>query len=67
MPDIGPPRGPHAGELICHDCGRHRGWLSKTAGSWIESVIEKSGVPTTPIIVRKLHTYQEGQEAQLND
>jgi hypothetical protein len=22
-------KGPHAGELICADCGQHRGWISK--------------------------------------
>ena len=27
---IGAGRGPHAGELICSDCGQHRGWLSKS-------------------------------------
>jgi hypothetical protein len=55
---IGPGKGPHAGELICADCGQHRGWLSKPTAHWIESVIARFGAPTTPIVVRA-HTYEE--------
>jgi hypothetical protein len=50
---------PHAGKLNCADCGRDRGWLSKTTAQWIESVMSRFGAPATPIIVRKSHTYQE--------
>ena len=57
--EIGPPCGPHAGELACADCGQHRGWISKTTGQWIESVIDRFGTPTAPIIIRKSHSYQE--------
>jgi len=56
---IGDARGPHAGELICANCGQHRGWLSKTTAAWIENVITRFGAPTTPIVVRKAHTYEE--------
>jgi hypothetical protein len=56
---IGAAKGPHAGELICADCGCHRGWLSKSSARWIEHVITRFGAPTTPIVVRKSHTYQE--------
>jgi hypothetical protein len=56
---IGPARGPHAGELTCADCHQHRGWLSRPAAKWIESVITRFGAPKTPIIVRKSHTYKE--------
>ena len=56
---IGAGNGPHAGELICADCGCHRGWLSKSTAQWIGSVIARFGAPTTPIVVRKAHTYQE--------
>ena len=56
---IGPAKRPHAGELICADCGKHRGWISNATAYWIESVIARFGVPTTPIMVRKSHTYQE--------
>src|SRR5262249_29620364 len=50
---IGAGRGPHAGELICSDCGQHRGWLSKSTAHWIETVVTRFGAPTTPIVVRK--------------
>jgi hypothetical protein len=51
--------GPHAGELICADCGQHRGWLSTSTAHWIEQVISRFGAPTTPIVVRQFHTYKE--------
>jgi hypothetical protein len=52
-------KGPHAGALHCAHCGRHRGWLSKPTAAWIEHVVTRFGAPTTPIVVRKAHTYQE--------
>jgi hypothetical protein len=52
-------RGPHAGELICADCGRHRGWLSKITAQWIETVIARFGAPTSPIIIARAHTFEE--------
>jgi hypothetical protein len=56
---IGPGKGPHAGVLHCADCGQPRGWLSQTTAQWIESVVTRFGAPTSPIIVRKSHTYYE--------
>jgi hypothetical protein len=56
---IGPGGGPHAARLTCTGCGQHRGWLSKSTARWIESVITRFGAPTTPIVVRKSHTYEE--------
>src|SRR5262249_29196908 len=56
---IGAGKGPHAGELRCADCGQHRGWLSQSTAQWIESVATLFGAPTTPIVVRKSHTYEE--------
>jgi hypothetical protein len=55
---IRPGKGPHAGELVCADCGQHRGWLSKETARWIEHVATRFGAPRT-ITVRKSHTYQE--------
>jgi hypothetical protein len=55
---IGAARGPHAGELICADCGQHRGWLSKPTAQWIEHVVTRFGAPEV-ITVRKAHTFQE--------
>jgi hypothetical protein len=52
-------KGPHVGELHCVDCGQHRGWLSKPTAQWIEHVVTRFGAPTTPIIVRKAHTFEE--------
>jgi hypothetical protein len=56
---IGEGKGPHAGALHCVDCGNHRGWLSKTTAAWIETVINKFGAPTTPIVVRPSSLDQE--------
>ena len=50
---------PHAGALHSVDCGQRRGWLSKTTAQWIEHVATRFGAPTTPIVVRKVHTFQE--------
>jgi hypothetical protein len=56
---IGEGKGPHAGALHCADCGQHRGWLSKTTAAWIESIINRFGAPTTPIVVRPSSLEQE--------
>jgi hypothetical protein len=56
---IDPGKGPHAGELNCSGCGRHRGWLSKPTAQWIERIARRFGAPTTPIVVRKAHTFEE--------
>jgi hypothetical protein len=63
---IGPGKRPHAGELICADCGQHRGWISKTTAHWIESVMSRFGAPTTPIVVRRSHTKEEEAPTQNN-
>src|SRR5215470_2107950 len=55
---IGSGKRPHAGELICADCGQHRGWLSKSTAQWIEHVVTRFGAPEV-ITVRKAHTFQE--------
>ena len=52
-------KGSHAAELLCVDCGQHRGWLSNTTAHWLENVIEPFGAPTTPVIVRKSTNYEE--------
>jgi hypothetical protein len=56
---IEPGRPPHAGKLVCADCGRSRGWLSKVTAHWIESVNGRFGAPTTPIVIRKAHVFPE--------
>jgi hypothetical protein len=56
---IGAGKAQHAGEPRCTDCGRHRGWLSKSTAQWIATVVSKFGAPNGPIIVRKAHTFEE--------
>jgi len=56
---IGAGKGRHAGALRCVDCDRHRGWVSQPSARWIEKVVKRFGAPTTPIIVRKVHTFEE--------
>jgi hypothetical protein len=55
---IGPAEEPYGGALHCADCGRGRGWISKTSAQWIEQVGKRFGAPRdTPIVVRRAHTY----------
>jgi hypothetical protein len=51
---IHPGKGPHVGQLRCACCGRHRGWLSHGAVSWITDQVRKHGVPAGPIDVPAL-------------
>jgi len=46
-------------EIKCADCGQRRGRFSPTTAQWIEHVATRFGAPTTPIVVRKAHTYEE--------
>jgi hypothetical protein len=50
---------PHAGALLCSDCGQHRGQLSKSTAQWIKLVVTRFGAPTTPIVVRKANIEQK--------
>jgi hypothetical protein len=49
-----------SGELVCADCGQHRGCLSEKTTRWIEHVATRFGAPATPIVVRALE--QEERE-----
>jgi hypothetical protein len=49
-----------SGELVCADCGQHRGCLSEKTTRWIEHVATRFGAPTTPIVVRALEQ-EEGE------
>ena len=42
---------PHAGELRCAGCGRHRGWLPKQAVDFLSTVADRFGDPD-PIVLR---------------
>jgi hypothetical protein len=49
----------HDNEITCADCGQRRGRFSPLTARLIESVAARFGAPTTPIVVRKSHTYEE--------
>jgi hypothetical protein len=50
---IGRTTGPHFAELKCAACGTSCGWLSKSTASWLTTIINKFGAPTTPVILRR--------------
>lgn len=41
-------RGPHAAQLLCIECRRHRGWLAKTTTSFLTETVRLFGVPDEP-------------------
>jgi hypothetical protein len=43
--------GPHAAELKCQGCGRHRGWLAKSAMNFLNELAGRFGAPSTPIVL----------------
>lgn len=49
---IGGGKGPHAAELRCAGCGRHRGWLPKSALDFVSAVADQFGAITDPIILK---------------
>ena len=48
---IRPGKAPHAGELRCSCCNRHRGWLSKPTAAWLLAVIKQFGPPREPLTI----------------
>jgi len=50
---IGRTTEPHFAELKCAACGTSCGWLSKSTASWLTTIINKFGAPTTPIVLRR--------------
>jgi hypothetical protein len=46
------PDGPHAAELRCAGCQKHRGWLPREAMNFLAGVARLWGAPTTPITLR---------------
>jgi hypothetical protein len=62
---VAPGKGPRAAELACIDCGQHRGCLSKDLVHWLESVIERFGAQTTPVVVRT-QTYEKEAQIETN-
>jgi len=50
---VGPGVAPHKASLRCMTCGRHRGWMSLVAYTFISEIANKFGRPDTPIKVRR--------------
>jgi hypothetical protein len=44
---IGPGKGPHAYELRCTECDKHRGWVSRRTANFLAESIRVFGVPRT--------------------
>jgi hypothetical protein len=44
--------GPHAAELRCAGCDKHRGWLPKVALDFLAETTKRFGAPTHPITLR---------------
>jgi hypothetical protein len=51
---------PHAAELVCIACGKHRGWLPRRARDFITETIEQFGRPSEPVANRRGLTSTEG-------
>jgi len=64
--NIDPGKGPHAGELRCANCWRHRGWLSKDVACWLQSIIIVFGRPTKPISVRTRNPNDEVEAGEIS-
>jgi hypothetical protein len=45
---IFPGRGPHAAQLRCAECQRHRGWLGKLTADFLTETVRTFGVPLEP-------------------
>jgi hypothetical protein len=48
---VGSSKGPHHASLVCSRCGVHRAWLSGTTAAALNTIIDRFGRPTEPIIV----------------
>jgi hypothetical protein len=46
-------KGPHAAEMTCLACNRHRGWVSTSTAKRIREVVDRFGMPREPIIFRR--------------
>jgi hypothetical protein len=45
-------RGPHAAQLHCIECGKHRGWLAHATANFLEEAVRFFGVPNEPFTIR---------------
>jgi hypothetical protein len=49
---VGAGRRPHVAAILCL-CGRHLGWMSHEAFSFLSETVRRFGRPTTPIQIRR--------------
>jgi hypothetical protein len=49
---VRPVHGPHAAELRCAGCDRHRGWLPKSAMTFLSELAARFGAPSELLILR---------------
>jgi hypothetical protein len=56
---IGPGKPPHSASLLCRSCGLHRSWVSRANYTFLNEVINKSGAPSEPILLRTRSTKPE--------
>jgi hypothetical protein len=52
---IGSSAGPHIAKRICANCGRFHSWMSVADFNFIAEIIDLSGRPASPIVVRNSH------------
>ena len=48
---VGSSKGPHHAAVVCSRCGVHRAWLSGATAAALNTIIDRFGRPTEPIIV----------------
>lgn len=48
----GPGKAMHKAALVCAKCGKHGGWLSAEAHSFVAETIRHFGKPTEPVVIR---------------
>jgi hypothetical protein len=58
---------PHAGALICANCGKHRGWLPNRARDLILETINRFGRPNEPIAYHRGPSSPEGHSKMAFD
>jgi hypothetical protein len=58
---IHPGSGPHAAQLRCAECNRHRGWLAKPTADFLSSTVTMFGVPSEPFVIRDASPAHAGE------
>ena len=63
---IGEGRGPHAAQLRCAECNRHRGWLSHATTNFLRETVRTFGVPDEPFVIRDASLASAGAPMHIN-